>query len=418
MGKDLGSHIWAKTRPAGRAPGPRTAWLLLLLSISLLGFAGCTGRNLISWNTGWSGTAAQDGVVYVGTRDGEILALKANKTGSLRPGEQIIWRFTPEEDRDLRGVFGMPALGEKLVYVGVKGDSEGKGGKLYALSKDRESSGNIRPDRGEWKKDIEGAIVGGPAVAEAEGLVLVGSDDGNLYAFHTNGDTPGKMAWRFPTGARIWSAPVVRDGMVYFGSMDRHVYALRLEEGLSLASRLLWKYKTGGAVVAKPLLVDGPNGRMVIVGSFDKKLYALKADTSNPAGELAWAQPFKGSGWFWAGAVSDGSTIFAPSMDGTVYALDKRGFPVWLVPFKAESPIVSTPVVVGDNLVVATDKGKLHLLSASDGTKLEVSKDLESRVKAPLAQDGAMVFVGVQDKTVRGVDAEQWAEVWQISTKK
>ena len=255
-------------------------------------------------------------------------------------------------------------------------------------------------------------------MAEAEGLVLVGSDDGNLYAFHTNGDTPGKMAWRFPTGARIWSTPVVRDGMVYFGSMDRHVYALRLEEGLSLASRLLWKYKTGGAVVAKPLLVDGPNGRMVIVGSFDKKLYALKADTSNPAGELAWAQPFKGSGWFWAGAVSDGSTIFAPSMDGTVYALDKRGFPVWLVPFKAESPIVSTPVVVGDNLVVATDKGKLHLLSASDGTKLEVSKDLESRVKAPLAQDGAMVFVGVQDKTVRGVDAEQWAEVWQISTKK
>ena len=238
MGKDLVSHIWARTRPAGRAPGPRIAWLLLLLSISLLGFAGCTGRNLISWNTGWSGTAAQDGVVYVGTRDGEILALKANKTGSLRPGEQIIWRFTPEEDRDLRGVFGMPALGEKLVYVGVKGDSEGKGGKLYALSKDRESSGNIRPDRGEWNKDIEGAIVGGPAVAEAEGLVLVGSDDGNLYAFHTNGDTPGKMAWRFPTGARIWSTPVVRDGMVYFGSMDRHVYALRLEEGLSLASRL------------------------------------------------------------------------------------------------------------------------------------------------------------------------------------
>ena len=260
--------------------------------------------------------------------------------------------------------------------------------------------------------------MGGPAVAESEGLVLIGSDDGNLYAFHITGDTPGKMAWRFPTDGQIWSTPVAEDGVVYFGSMDRHVYALRLEEGLNLAGRLLWKYRTGGAVVAKPLLSDGPNGRMVIVGSFDKKLYALKAATSNPAGEPVWAQPFEGSAWFWAGAVSDGSAIFASSMDGTVYALDKRGTPVWLAPFKAESPIVSTPVVVGNEVVVATDRGKLHLLSASDGTKLEVSKDLENRVKAPLSRDGAMVFVGVQDRTVRGVDAEQWTEEWQVSTRK
>ena len=158
---------------------------------------------------------------------------------------------------------------------------------------------------------------------------------------------------------------------------------------------------------------------MVIVGSFDKKTVRSESRYLEPGRGVGVGPALQGKRLVLGGApVSDGSTIFAPSMDGTVYALDKRGFPVWLVPFKAESPIVSTPVVVGDNLVVATDKGKLHLLSASDGTKLEVSKDLESRVKAPLAQDGAMVFVGVQDKTVRGVDAEQWAEVWQISTKK
>jgi hypothetical protein len=29
-----------------------------------------------------------------------------------------------------------------------------------------------------------------------------------------------------------------------------------------------------------------------------------------------------------------------------------------------------------------------------------------------------MVFVGVEDSTVRGVDVEDWVEVWRVSTDK
>ena len=344
-----------------------------------------------------------DGVVYVGTRQGEVLALDAKELGEVK------WRFSPEVKSGEGGAFGTPVVGSELVYVATKGDNDGKNGRLYALRKDRESSSNVQPTRGEWLKGLERGIVGGPALGE--GLALVGSDDGILYAFDAK---TGTREWTFPTGGAIWSPPTVAEGVVYFGSVDKHVYAVSLAAELGQAQRLLWKYKTGGAVVAKPLLLDG----MVIVGSFDRKLYALKAKTSNPGGEPAWPKPFKGDDWFWAGAVSDGESIFASSMGGKLYALNKEGAPIWLAPFEAEAPIVSTPVVVEDKIVVATDDRKLHLVGARDGDKLQVSKLLNGRVKAALSNDGNFVSLGDDKSNVTGLNVEQWVQVWQVSTKK
>ena len=391
--------------PWRRLPGRRGIWLFSpVLLAALLILTGCTGRDLISWGEGWTPAAVSDGVVYVGTRDGDILALDANRNGNLRGDEQVKWRFSPEGDARLGAIFGAPAVGEEYVYVADRGNRDGTGARLYALRKDRGSDGVIRSDMGEWGKDVGGAVVGGPALAD--GLVLIGSDDGNLSAYYTAGDTPGRLAWRFSTGGQIWTTPLVEDGIAYFGSMDRHIYAV-LTTG-DRAGDEVWSYETGGAVLSKPLQLDG----MLIIGSFDKKLYAL--DSTD--GTFLWS--FAANDWLWAGPVSDGEYIYASSMDGTVYALDKNGNPIWPVPFKAESPVVSTPVLIDDMLVVATDGGKLHLLRTSDGSEREVFKDLlGGRVKAPLSREDNVVFIGAEDSTVRGMNVERWAEVWQISTR-
>ena len=333
----------------------------------------------------------------MGTREGKVLALDAGN-GSL------IWEFDPGEGLELGSVFGTPAVGEQHIYVGGdSGDREGKDGRLYALRKDRQSGNDIRRTEGEWVRPPTegeiGAIVGGPALAE--GLVLVGSNDGNLYAYHATGRSSGEEAWRFSTDGQIWSTPVVADGIVYFGSMDRHVYAVYATG--DRAGETAWKYRTGGAVLTKPLLFEG----MVIAGSFDTKLYALDSRTGLPR----WS--FEGDDWFWAGAVSDGDHIFASSMAGTVYALDRDGIPLWPLPFKAGSPIISTPVVVGDALVVGTDEGKLHLLSTRNGKETAQVKVLGGPVKAALSRFENMVYVGDEDDMVRGVDAKGWVVQWR-----
>ena len=342
-------------------------------------------------------------VVYVASKKGEVVALDA------ADGREE-WRSSPGGGNGgFGGAFGAPAIGDKFIYIGGAGNSDGEEARLQVL--DRET-GKL-----EGQSTINlGAVVGGPALSD--GLVIVGSDDGNLYAFVEDVEDTVELAWFFKTRGPVWSAPVVTDGLVYFGSMDRHVYAVHSTG--DLAGKEEWRFKTGGSVVGKPLLLDG----MVIIGSFDKKLYALDARTR----EELWS--FDGDDWFWAGAASDGDTIFAATMSGRVYALDKegvnkKGVEVWIEPFEAESPIVAAPVVIDGKLVVGTDEGKLFLLDADDGGVIH-SRVMDNRIKAPITvkdrgpeEDFALLFVGLEDGTVRGVELDKVLdEVWRYPPEK
>ena len=283
----------------------------------------------------------------------------------------------------LEGVFGPPVESRELglVFFGAVD------GHIYAVSIEDGQ------DLGGWKRAVRNdpaqdpqPIIGAPVLAQListevgpSTMVLVVSEDGNLYAFAA--DTGEELPWSpFRTEAKIWSTPTVQNGIAYFGSQDHNVYAVDLRDGSEL-----WRYRTGGAIVGSPLLFQG----RIYVGSFDKKLYALDADD----GELEWE--FESQNWFWSSPVTDGVTIFAPSMDGFVYALDP-GDPasgeakeaLWR--HNMESPIVSTPVLVPLGLVVAAVDGRMRLLSTSpsdlmDGEVISNLPSLENgQIKAPL----------------------------------
>ncbi len=55
------------------------------------------------------------------------------------------------------------------------------------------------------------------------GVVYVGSSDGNIYALDAK---TGKLIWRYATSGRIWSSPTYWKGAVYVGSSDNRLYAL------------------------------------------------------------------------------------------------------------------------------------------------------------------------------------------------
>jgi outer membrane protein assembly factor BamB len=267
-------------------------------------------------------------------------------------------------------------------------------------------------------------LVSGPALDESLGIVLVGSDDHTLYAYDSQ---TGAERWQFTAGDKIWSTPVIDQGTVYFGSHDKKVYALDLMSGEEL-----WEKETGGAVVARPLVWQD----MVIVGSFDRKLYAWDAES----GDEVWSQPFEAGNWFWAGAVANNSTIFAPSMDGNVYALDRNGTLLWK--HEIGSPVVSTPVLVPRGLVVASRKGKISLLNTTAG-ELGLGREISAlsidpaEVKAPLftpsvddatlsqagIQDNSddqreSVYVGAQDGTVRRIEVKSGQnQIWCYDTE-
>ena len=370
--------------------------LQILFAILILPIlTACTG-NIEKDTDGWNPAVSVDGVVYIGTKDGEVIALVDDGSGNL----QDKWSFPSNLGQDdMSGVYNTPVVHGNLVYV------NGIDGFLYAL--DRET-GQLAG--GGWKRpenffEEPKPLVAGPAYDPANDIILSPSEDGKLYAYTA---THGNEFWDpFLTDGPIWSTPAVQDGIAYFGSQDHSVYAVTLNDG-----KQHWRFETGGVVAGKPLVFDGK----VIAGSFDKSLYALSLDD----GTKQWS--IQGDNWFWAGAITDGRTIFAPNMDGNIYALDRSGNLLWK--HDVGSAIVSTPVLVPNGLVVAAKDGNLLLLKTST-ENLGLQRVLfnqkigDAEIKAPLFAVGDSVYVGSQDKTVRRIDFKDGQRnVWCLDTRR
>jgi outer membrane protein assembly factor BamB len=378
------------TRPAPLRDTRGRPVLIGLCAILLIAATSGCARNLGGTISGWSPATASAGLVYVGTKQGEVLALADNGF------DDVSLEHTSAEI--IPGIHHSVAIGESLIFA------SSSDGHLYALEKEGLQLG----ERG-WRipvglsSELE-PLIAGPAlwispVGDLQ-IVLVGSEDGSLYAYDAKPRgradlSTDPLLWSFATGDKIWSTPVIRESTAYFGSHDHNVYALYLDEGRD--NREKWRFATGGTVASRPLLFQD----MVIVGSFDKKLYALDADD----GTRRWT--FEGDNWFWAGAVSDGRTIFAPSMDGNIYALDAGGNLRWK--HQMGSAIVSTPVLTTAGLVVAGKNGKLSLLDTDlaplgQSQQISVFTLRDTEVKAPLS-----MWV-----TPRPTTEEQWRLLLQM----
>lgn len=108
-----------------------------------------------------------------------------------------------------------------------------------------------------------GPICGGSSATVVNGVVYVGSYDGNVYALNA---ATGVKLWSFLTGGEVFSSPAVANGVVYIGSEDDNVYALNAATGAKL-----WSYHTGNQVFSSPTVANG----VVYVGSGDGKMYAF-----------------------------------------------------------------------------------------------------------------------------------------------
>ena len=391
-----------------------TTLILALGAVLAVVLASCTGGSLRGSSTGWSPAAVSDGVVYIGTKQGEVKAIEDGFNSA-----RVKWTFCVREsanknkcDDDLDGVYDAPVVGEDLVYVA------GVDGYLYAIEKETGTIGESGWSRAVGSNQDPEPLIAAPVLDNDRNQVLVGSEDGHLYAFDSRGrdtrsqDSAGNgqnlLKWSFPRVGRIgdiWSTPVIGGNLVYFGSHDNNVYAVDLDDGDQV-----WRFSTNGSVAGRPLLFKD----LVVVGSFDRKLYALDATT----GTKRWE--FMGNDWFWAGAVTDGVTIFAPSMDDHIYALDADGNLLWKQDMG--SSIVSRPVMVPQGLVVATKSGKISVLDTSrenlgDARVRSVSFVRGGQVKAPLFAVGDSIFVGTQDSTVARFNTNPLGEDWCVSTK-
>lgn len=341
---------------------------MALLVLSLLVLAGCSQ---VESAQGWPSGAVVDDTLFIGTQDGDFRAL------SIATGETL-WSFRLRlrgEKEGGRAIYGAPAISEGAVYFA------GYDGMLYALTLDGDEIWDTTVGQSETIK-----IVGGPTVAD--GLVLIGSSDGNMGNMYAYDAESGSLEWTFPTENGIWTTATVSDGIAYFGSLDHNIYAVNVTSGNEV-----WRFPAEGAVTAKPVVANGK----VFVGSFNSVFYALDAAT----GQAAWR--FDGADkWYWGGAIYHEGAIYAPSLDGNVYALESAtGDLMWTL--ESDGPVIGSPAVVGDRLASTSMDGRVRLVRLAGGQD-ERPCNIGEDLRASVTVSGNTIYVAGDDHSIRALN--------------
>ena len=169
----------------------------------------------------------------------------------------------------------------------------------------------------------------------------------NPYENVLNPKTVGnlELLWSFPTGGAVQSSPAIVNGVVYVGSNDGNVYALKASTGA-----VLWSFPVGfGGPGTSPAVANG----VVYVGA----LYALNART----GAIVWSDGIGGA----SATLADG-VIYLGSVDENFAVNARDGTLVWMTHLGYDT--ASAMAFANGVVYFGNTNGDLHALNASDGS--------------------------------------------------
>lgn len=269
-----------------------------------------------------------------------------------------------------------------------------------------------------WKFKADAAIRSTP-VADARNIYF-GTEKGEFFCID---QTSGKRVWMFASTHPIHTSPALHHGKVFFSDAKQTLYALSASTG-----KVIWQTSLGEN---KPydwkfdFLWSSPtvSGNAIFIGSGDGNLYAI--ESSN--GKVLWK--YTSSGHIRSSpAVANGKVYFG-DMNGNFYAVDsKTGKHAWKYEAHAakfvndsfgydRKGLVSSPVIIGDNIIFGGRDGYLYNLDPETGNSKWIFDYKITWVISSVATDGKAVYAGTSDgRFVNAIDIASGKELWRTPT--
>ena len=272
-----------------------------------------------------------------------------------------------------------------------------------------------------WRVDTKAPLSGGVGVGE--NMVMVGTAKGVVLAYDLN----GKPLWKSTVSSEVLSAPQAAGGLVVVRSGDSRIFGLDAKDGTRR-----WEYQTitppltlranpGVIIVAGLVIVGMPAGKLVVLNLangglvWETVVAAPKGDNEleritdiagaplveqkkvcavafqgraacyeTERGAQLWARAASSVGGF----VADERNVFLSEDAGAVVALDKNsGASLWKQDSLSHRSL-STPLAIGNHVVVGDFEGQVHFLKIEDGSfAARIGTDGGAIAAAPIRVD-------------------------------
>lgn len=312
-----------------------------------------------------STAAIQDGVAYVGTMKGELLAI-ALATGKRK------WRYQAEGP-----IAAAPGIRDGKLFFGDKmgifhAVSAATGEKLWTFEMSRDSQ-----------------IISSANFIGAN--VLFGSYDYHLYCL--SADT-GKLVWKFRTDAEVHSSPCIADGAVILAGCDAQLRVIDPADGTQRGILQL-----DLDIASSPAF----DGKHIFISTNHRHMFC--ADPSGVLGpgeghvlRNVWDIKLTEDVDFYASPAVSGDRVIFAGEDGLVRCRAKAdGATIWN--FRARDRIDSSLVIAADRVFFGSNDGTLYALNIADGAKVWSFAAGAEIVASPAIGEGRLV-IGTRDGAI------------------
>jgi outer membrane protein assembly factor BamB len=320
-----------------------------------------------------------DGIVYVMDSDAVVSAIDV-------AGGRRVWRFdTRKDDDDSTNVGGGLTVDQGTLYA-VNGLAE-----LVALDA---AKGTVR-----WRSNFGAPTRSAPTVVE--GRLFVTTIEDRLLALATD---DGRQLWSHQAANATTSilgrpAPAYSDGLVVAGFGSGELATLHAESGTPVWTDTLAAAISGSniadfaAIRGLPVVGDG---RVYAIG-----MGGLAVAVDLPSGRRLWERQASGEDSPWAA----GSWLFIVTLEQKMGAVNRDDgrvawvteLPRWKNPEKEKDPITwYGPLLAGDRLVVAGTNHQALAVSPYTGEILG-RQDLSGAASLGPVVAGGTVFVVTDD---------------------
>jgi len=237
-----------------------------------------------------AGPLVTDKAIYAPSSDGNLYALDLNG--------KLLWTFTTEG-----AIWATPSTYAECDCVYISSMDH----HVYVADSDT--------GRQLWQSEtLGGSVIGSPTFDAENMLLFVGTFDKEIVALDVQN---GQIEWRVPTDERVWSAPLLVDGTLYFGDAAGYFYSLSATNGAQN-----WKIQPlpGSSIVGTPILA----GETIYFTSESESVYGVNAAGTVDRTFSIAAKLYTSPVW-----VGDKLLVAEMGGDALLVALNENGAQQW-----------------------------------------------------------------------------------------